>query len=1139
MKPILLTIKGLHSFREEQTIDFAGLSGAGVFGIFGPTGSGKSSILDAMTLALYGKVERAANNTHGILNHAEDQLAVSFTFALQSGHRVSYKVERVFKRTDETKVKTALCRLIEIKDEQTVLADKANEVNKKVEELLGLTIDDFTRAVVLPQGKFAEFLSLKGAERRHMLQRLFNLEQYGDRLVKKLRRRAQEAAAKKNEMLAEQSGLGDAGEDALKQAEQQFHEANERLEEAEKKRVRAKERFENHQEIWNLQTERDEYERREKKLEERRPYITDLTERLKEAETALALEPYADRYTEAARRKQRAEQEHELAKRKSEAETVSFTRQNEAYEAWRAHKAEQEPKLVKEEELYQRLSAIEQKLLEAKKEAEKTNAEHSKKEEEYEAASKQLAGVKDRLTRGQNRQNELKEELKAVQVTADERKKCQTAAQLAAGFQQTQEQITKERANLTTQLKNVEKLNGESESLTAKAKTEEEDITRAYQTLQTVYHMVCETERSLKAAAERADKTQADLRRRSEEARTAALTKELSEKLIEGKPCPVCGSTQHDRPRSAHETFSPDTAVQEQLQQVEALLSEAAALSQEVLTAKVALEEQSGRFTEECPFLQSARVPELEAASSISGRPLDEAFSAVRLEWKQMKQDMLSVKEKVTRLISAHQQTVKQAEQLAERIRYEEKEAGRLRHSLEELESLSESRLNQYLSESRLNQYNEVCGDIPPNRIDAWQASIDEKDRQAEECEKRIETSIAFLKEHEEEKERLQEMKHRLERERLELHYASERLQQVIDGYEQELGTAAEETSISAKLEAVRQELQLLKSKEQSLFDALKQAQQSLNDAKGRESGSLMSLRDAETSLEKAQNDWRVRSKDTGFAEPDQVKKSLLPQGRAEEMKKEIDEFLDTSKQLSANISRVTDKLAERRISEEEWTASVSLLKQAEAESGAAMEEKGAQAKAFAVMQKQHKRFKEIEVELKSWQTQIDRLDKLQSVCKGNTFVEFLAEEQLESVARDASARLGALTRQRYAILVDSEGGFVMRDDANGGVKRPVSSLSGGETFLTSLSLALALSAQIQLRGQYPLQFFFLDEGFGTLDQGLLDTVVTALEKLQSDNLSVGVISHVQELRARLPKKLIVHPSEPGGKGTRVTLEIM
>ncbi|MCO6752744.1 hypothetical protein KQH21_32070, partial [Streptomyces sp. IpFD-1.1] len=77
----------------------------------------------------------------------------------------------------------------------------------------------FTRAVVLPQGKFSEFLSLKGAERRHMLQRLFNLEQYGDRLVKKLRRQAQEANARKNEMLAEQSGLGEASSEAVEQAE--------------------------------------------------------------------------------------------------------------------------------------------------------------------------------------------------------------------------------------------------------------------------------------------------------------------------------------------------------------------------------------------------------------------------------------------------------------------------------------------------------------------------------------------------------------------------------------------------------------------------------------------------------------------------------------------------------------------------------------------------------------------------------------------------------------------------------------------------------------------------------------------------------------------------------------------------------
>lgn len=109
---------------------------------------------------------------------------------------------------------------------------------------------------------------------------------------------------------------------------------------------------------------------------------------------------------------------------------------------------------------------------------------------------------------------------------------------------------------------------------------------------------------------------------------------------------------------------------------------------------------------------------------------------------------------------------------------------------------------------------------------------------------------------------------------------------------------------------------------------------------------------------------------------------------------------------------------------------------------------------------------------MKEWQTYIDRLDKLQAVFKGNSFVEYLAEEQLESVTRDASARLGGLTRQRYAIEVDSEGGFVMRDDANGGVKRPVTSLSGRDFPDIPGARACPFSTD-PASGEYPLQFFF------------------------------------------------------------------
>ncbi|QOJ82924.1 exonuclease subunit SbcC [Bacillus subtilis] len=1130
MKPIALSIKGLHSFREEQTIDFEGLSGAGVFGIFGPTGSGKSSILDAMTLALYGKVERAANNTHGILNQAEDTLSVSFTFALQTNHQISYKVERVFKRTDEMKVKTALCRFIEIKDEHTVLADKASEVNKRVEELLGLTIDDFTRAVVLPQGKFAEFLSLKGAERRHMLQRLFNLEQYGDRLVKKLRRQAQEANARKNEMLAEQSGLGEASSEAVEQAEKALEQAEARLEAMRKNRDQAKERFTEHQEIWNVQKEKSAYEEEEKRLAEEQSHIDSMQKRLLEAETAAALKPYADRYAEAIQHEEQAEKEQTLAQKDLADRTAFFQQKHEEYEAWRQHKSEKEPELLTEQEQLSRLQEIEIKLSEAKQEEERKKADLRQKEEALQSVMNELETVTDRLTRGQNRQTELKQQLKSLQVTSNERKSCHQAAEMALRIRQTEEQIKKEKKRSEELNLVLQKMNEEKNTLVQKTEAEENNIIQAYEAVQTVYHLVCETERSLTRMTEETRKSQHTLHLQREKARVALLTKELAQKLTAGKPCPVCGSTDHDPSASVHETYEADSHLEEDIKRTDVLLTEAAALSQEILSAKITLEEQSARFIEQCPFLQTIQAQNLEAAASFENQPVYEAFETVKFEWKRIKQDILSVKTRMAQMIGAYQESLKKAEQLNEKIGFEKREADRIESIISELQSSMDSSLNMF-KEAFQNQ--------SVDEAEKWQQAIEEKDRAAEECEKRIEKSIAFLAEHEAQKEKLRESGHRLEREKLELHYAAERIKSVIADYEHELGDYAKGDSIQIKLRSVQQDLKLLKEKEQSLYEELQSAQMKLNQAKSRASASELTLQEAKGRLEKAKAAWLEHTKNTSITRTEEVEQSLIPADELEKMKTGIDQFMDKLKQNAANLKRVAEILAGRALSESEWNETVAALQKAEDAIGAAIEEKGAAAKALAVIRDHHKRFNEIEAELKKWQTHIDRLDKLQAVFKGNTFVEFLAEEQLESVARDASARLSMLTRQRYAIEVDSEGGFVMRDDANGGVRRPVSSLSGGETFLTSLSLALALSAQIQLRGEYPLQFFFLDEGFGTLDQDLLDTVVTALEKLQSDNLAVGVISHVQELRARLPKKLIVHPAEPSGRGTRVSLELM
>ena len=127
MKPIKLEFSGLNSYRGRQVIDFEKLGADGLFGIFGDTGSGKSSILDAITLALFGSVDRADNNTRGIINQLEKALEVSFEFEL-GGDR--YRVERLYERRakdpDSAEAKRARLRR-SVSDGEEVLASRPQE----------------------------------------------------------------------------------------------------------------------------------------------------------------------------------------------------------------------------------------------------------------------------------------------------------------------------------------------------------------------------------------------------------------------------------------------------------------------------------------------------------------------------------------------------------------------------------------------------------------------------------------------------------------------------------------------------------------------------------------------------------------------------------------------------------------------------------------------------------------------------------------------------------------------------------------------------------------------------------------------------------------------------------------------------
>jgi exonuclease SbcC len=147
-------------------------------------------------------------------------------------------------------------------------------------------------------------------------------------------------------------------------------------------------------------------------------------------------------------------------------------------------------------------------------------------------------------------------------------------------------------------------------------------------------------------------------------------------------------------------------------------------------------------------------------------------------------------------------------------------------------------------------------------------------------------------------------------------------------------------------------------------------------------------------------------------------------------------------------------------------------------------------------------------------------------------FQTWLQAEALQTLAHDGSRRLEALSGGRYRLDISADGkDFEVIDKWNAEQARSVKTLSGGETFLASLALALALAESLPslaASGRVVLDSIFLDEGFGSLDPEALNLAADALDALRTENRMVCVITHLQELAERLPARVTVTKTESG-----------
>ncbi|ELV8721587.1 SMC family ATPase [Vibrio harveyi] len=1005
MKPIKLTMQAFGPFAQTETIEFDKLGTNPLFLINGPTGSGKTSILDAICFALYG--ETTGNERQGIqmrCDMAAPTLLTEVTLEF-SLHGKSYRVirspeqEAPKARGEGMTVRKHTAALYEITDEEKLITSKTTQVKTEVTNIIGLNETQFRQVMVLPQGKFRELLLATSKEREEIFGQLFQTDIY-KKIEYALKDKASAISKAKDEFDNQIRGaLQVAGVSSEVELTEQREALSSQFESVQKQEQESLAQLNAVKtELQKAEALSNEFKKREhaeialKQHLEKSDAVSSRQLQLDNAKKASKVElPYVTLQNAS---KQTQELEQKVAKLSQDLTVANdAVKSKEGALQTAKEQAAQLPKLT--EQQYQ-LEGMKGKLVE-KSELEKAINAGLTQKSEFEATLKKYIALKEKLTleaqQGQKSLDQARVDVASIGTVEAEIKQ-----------QQRLMQDLQKLTGLNQELAKLDALTPSKQASVDQAKARYVELQRSADTLELSWH-------NAQAAV-------------------------LAQRLQAGEMCPVCGSVEHPQP--------------------------AQFVGEEVTKVQV----------------QNARNIEREGQAALNqlNNQLEQHNIAIGQYKQQIEQLSVELGQNASTDLGALQTSMQQFN--------------------ERLQQLSSINLVQL--EQSVNELNQRCvtgeGKINDlqNQMVANESTIKVNQEQLAKLSASLDAKYSSL----------------------------EVLEQDIVAIQKQI------TELNTAFESAQNHLQQAVLAKTNIESQLTTNQQWLNEALER--------------LNTAKTDWAQALQTSAFEDEAQFLACKVDEAEMQVWQQEIDAFKQTQIKLEQTLADLSSTLKDLALPDlENLNVKLNGVQQSYVE---ARNQLDSTRSLFERLEKVrndiatlHDKNTKLEDEYKVFGTLYD-------VASGKTgsrisLHRFVLGVLLDDVLIQASQRLSLMSKGRYILARKTEGfkGAAGRgldlvvEDSYTGKTRDVATLSGGESFMAALALALGLSDVVQsYSGGIRLDTLFIDEGFGSLDPESLDLAIQTLVDLQQTGRMIGVISHVSELKEQMAQRIDVEPSRLG-----------